>query len=381
MSLTALILTHHSVPNFGANLQAFATVRALEARGMRVQLVDFRPRELEAKYALSVPHAQRAAHAAFVAQRLQLTAPVGDQAEFAALCRAMPADLYVSGSDAVFRLAPASGRADLNFPNPYWLVGAAGPNGRVPVRAALAPSAMGCDLSALPDETKAGVRSALDDFALLSARDAWTARQIAAVGVKGKVTLVPDPVFSLAPLLRAEARQGGRPYIAICTQGRKSEAWVAALTRLAVAAGYDTLALPTPEGRIDSGTTDRMPLPLDPLDWAHAIAGAAGYIGGRFHPVVISLAAGKASVALDLYHRHPFERARSKTWQIMRRFGVAGACHSRVAHRVLTPSMVWLQLQGQMRNSARYLAIADSLAAEVDAWYDRIAALSARRAA
>lgn len=377
MTTTALILTHHSVPNFGANLQAFATARALQARGVQPRFVDFRPRELEAKYGRSVSDAQRAVHARFIAQHLELTPPVADQVGFEALCRDMKADLYVSGSDAVFRLDPASSRADLVFPNPYWLLGATGPDGRRPIKAALAPSAMGCDFSGLATSERDGARAALEEFSLLSARDAWTAGQMAVLGVRREVKLVPDPVFSLVPLLRARPvhDKASRPYIVICTQGRKPGAWVASLTRRAEAAGFDTLAIPTPEGCIDSGTTRQMPLPLDPLDWAKAIAGAAGYVGGRFHPVVISLAAGKPVVALDMYHRHPFKRTSSKTWEIMQRFGVALACHSSLLHRFLTPGMVWAQLRYQMRRSSEsHLAKADSLACEVNAWYDQIVA-------
>lgn len=372
---SALILTHHSVPNFGANLQAFATARALRARGVGVTFLDFRPQELEEKYARSVPEAQRAAHAAFATQHLLVTRPVADQAEFEALCREEPSDLYISGSDAVFRLDPGSTRADLTFPNPYWLVGAAGRDGRAPVKAALAPSAMGCDFSGLLQDARDAAGIALEEFALLSARDAWTADQISGLGIDRKISLVPDPVFSLAPLLRDRAirYQGDRPYIAICTQGRKPASWVAAFTRKAEAAGYDTVALPTPEGRIDSGATRQVPLPLDPLDWAGVIAGASGYIGGRFHPVVISLAAGNAAVALDLYHKHPLERTRSKTWQIMTRFGIGLACHSRGVHRFLTPGMVWAQLRWQMRSTAKRRGQADRLAAEVNNWYDKIA--------
>lgn len=374
MTGTAYILTHFAVPNFGANLQAWATARALSSRGFSPHFVDFRPEELEQKYAKSVSEAQRAAHTAFVAEHLTVTAPVASQEAFEALCASAPADLYLTGSDAVFRLAPDSRREDLRFPNPYWLVGAAGVDGAAACKVSVAPSAMGCALSEFPESTRQKMRAALDDFAHVSARDSWTAGQIAAIGYKGAVTEVPDPVFSLAPVLRGlrDKRASGRPYIALCTQGRKPRAWVEAFTRKAAAAGYDTLALPTPEGRLDEGTTRRANLPLSPLDWAALIAGAEGYVGGRFHPVVISLATGNAAVALDLYHRHPFERARSKTWQIMRRFNTSQACHSRAMHRFLTPGMVWAQLRGQMRNRAARLRTADLLAAEVTAWYDRV---------
>lgn len=372
---SAVVLTHHSVPNFGANLQAFATSRALQERNIVAQFVDFRPPELEAKYSRTVPEHQHAVHADFVKRNLWLSTIVIDQPSFEALCRAHPADLYVSGSDAVFRLDASSERADLTFPNPYWLIGAVGPAGRPPIKAALAPSAMGCNFKGLPALMRRGMREALQDFTLLSARDAWTVGQISSLGIGQKVALVADPVFTLAPLLRDRAalHNRGRPYIVVSTQGRKTGNWVSALTRLAAAEGYDTLALPTPEGQVDSGTTRTMPLPLDPLDWATLITGASGYVGARFHPVVISLMAGNAVVALDMYHSHPFRRARSKTWQIMCRFGVASACHSSVFHKLLTPAMVWAQLQAQMRDASARRATAAVLAAEVNTWYDRIA--------
>lgn len=375
MTGTAYILTHHSLPNFGANLQALATARALQERGIAARFVDFRPPELEAKYADSVVESQRAAHADFVARHLQVTDAVADQAGFAALCSREPADLYVTGSDAVFRLDASSTRADLTFPNPYWLVDAVGSAFESPCKVALAPSAMGYDFQRLPASVREGARDALADFDLLSVRDAWTGEQVSGLGIEREVQIVPDPVFSLSPLLNdlALPHRDERPYVAVCTQGRKTGAWVAALTQRAEAAGFDTLAVPTPEGRIDYGTTRSLPLPLDPLTWAGAIAGAAGYVGGRFHPVVVSLAVGNAAVALDLYHAHPLERARSKTWQIMRRFGLGQACHSRIAHRLLTPGIVWRQLLAQMPDAQERRATADVIAVEVNAWFDRIA--------
>ncbi|AHM03743.1 hypothetical protein roselon_01355 [Roseibacterium elongatum DSM 19469] len=367
---SAYVLTHHSVPNFGANLQAYATSRALAARGIDARYVDFRPPELDAKYRAGVSQAQRAAHAAFCSQHLRLTSPVETLADFEALCRAEPADLYVSGSDAVFRLQPDSGRADLCFPNPYWLVGATGPNGAPPRRVSVAPSAMGCDLSALPAETRAGLAAALAQFDALSVRDPWTAEQIKGLG--GDPTLVPDPVFSLLPQIREmrATRPEGRPYIVICSQGRRDAAWVKALTARAEGRGVETVAVPNPEGICDDGTTRRIDLPLDPLDWAALIARSEGYVGGRFHPVVVALTAGVPAVAIDIYHRTPLERKRSKTWLIMREFGCASACHSRAMHRVLTPGLVWAQLGLQRRATQKRLCMGDALAARVAHWFD-----------
>ena len=83
----AYVLTHHWVPNFGANLQALGTRRLLEARGYDVKFVDFRPRALVEKYNRSIPEAQRKAHADFVDEYLPQTALVEYQAGFERLVR------------------------------------------------------------------------------------------------------------------------------------------------------------------------------------------------------------------------------------------------------------------------------------------------------
>lgn len=115
------VITHHWVPNFGANLQAYATVKALQDRGHDVALVNFRPLALEQRYQARVTPEQRDAHEEFVRRHFRQTDLVRDQADFEGLVAARDFDLLISGSDAVFRLQSRSQRADFVFPNPYWL--------------------------------------------------------------------------------------------------------------------------------------------------------------------------------------------------------------------------------------------------------------------
>lgn len=369
MKQLAYVLTHHWVPNFGANLQAFAVRRALDTRGLDVSFVDFRPPDLVKKYQRTVSSEQRAAHEAFVAEHLPLTDRVSDQTGFRNLCRRSPADVYVTGSDAVFRVSASSMRADLSFPNPYWLVGVDPDSGQKPLRVAISPSAMGAKFAEMAAPVRAEMRAALEAMDHLSARDSWTAAQIASLGCSRQVTPLADPVFLLADIIRgACARPFGRPYIAICTQQRCSPAWIRSFTKIADAEGFDTVAIPTPEGTTDRGAGRTTRLPLKPDEWLSLHANASGYIGVRFHPVVVSLAAGLPVVALDLYHRHPFSRAQSKTWHLMRSFANASACHSQIMHRYLTPTTVWRQLARQMDSIASRRSIADSLAATLDTY-------------
>lgn len=343
----AYVLTHHWVPNFGANLQAYATRRALEARGLTVRFVDYRPPELVEKYSQIVPEAQYAAHAAFVAEHLPMTPAVNSQAEFVDLCADAPAAVYVTGSDAVFRVDATSTRSDLVFPNPYWLVGLPESRHANSIRMAIAPSAMGTRFDKMPQIAREGMRQALERMTHLSARDAWTREQMLSLGCKRDVPLIPDPVFLLADLIRCTREHTGRPYIVLCTQGRLDKRWIEAFTRLAEADGLDTLAVPTPEGTVDEGTSRQLRLPLSPFEWMATIATSSGYVGGRFHPVLISLISGRPVVAIDLYHRHPFARMQSKTWLLMRSFEIERACHSRLSHHFLTPRRVFHQLKLQ----------------------------------
>jgi len=358
---TAYVATHHWVPNFGANLQALATARALGRKGIDVQFVDFRPADLIEKYEGIIPAEQLAAHEAFVSEHLPLSPRITTLAEFEEMIQEAPRDLFVTGSDAVFRLDPFSQRADLVFPNPYWLCGAEKlPGARL---AALSPSAMGADFGRLPETTRSGIRAQLENFGHVSVRDAWSAKQLRASGFTGPMTEVPDPVFSLGEMVSKmrEERPGGRPYILVCPPRKTDSGWAAAFTELADAAGYDTVSLPLPEGHTHAGTTHQPGFPLPPLDWMRLIAGAEGYVGVRFHPVVVSLLAGIPVVAFDMYHSHPLQRHRSKTWLLLREVGMQRHAHSIRTHRFLTPKRVLRLLERQRAGLGARKARVDAL--------------------
>ena len=85
-----------------------------------------------------------------------------------------------------------------------------------------------------------------------------------------------------------------------------------------------------PEGDYAPGPLDyRIPLPLDPLDWYRWIARSKGYVGVRFHPVVIAMACAVPFVAIDLYQRPRYPRISSKTFDMVFRTGLKRRCLSR----------------------------------------------------
>jgi hypothetical protein len=305
---------------------------------------------MESIYDLSVPREQRAMHSAFVARHLPQGPLIRTQREFEAYCIEYPADIYVTGSDAVFRLKPNSIRADWNFPNPYWLIGLrTGNKDPQPKRVALAASAMGCRFDHLTTQERENLRNAVDAMDLVSVRDNWTLTQLIRAGVNRHLQLVPDPVFSLREVMLEKRRSSAhsREYIVLSTGGALSRAWVESFTDLCAENGFDTLALPMPEGEIDQPVTRVVPLPLDPMEWLDILCGAYAYVGVRYHPVVCSLIAGAAVISIDRYHRTRLDARKSKTMELMRMFNADRYCFGGLARRVLSPRRAFTFLQRQ----------------------------------
>lgn len=369
----AYVATHHWVPNFGANLQALGTKGLLQARGFDVKFVDFRPVELVEKYSRSISTEQRNAHEEFLDKYIPLTSLVETQQDFVELCREFPADLYVTGSDAVFRVSATNPRSDLVFPNPYWLCGVSS-SGSAPLKLSLSPSAMGTKFAEMSNESREGMRNALDSMAALSARDDWTLRQLNSLNLRSEVTLTPDPVFSLSEIIRERPPNAGkaRPYIVVSTQKRVSESWMEKFTAIANSDGYDVIALPTPEGVIDKGANTQIDIPMGPIEWLKVISGASGYVGIRFHPVVVSLVAGIPIVALDLYHEHPFNARKSKTWLLLKDFDAQKYCIPQKFHRFLSPAAVWRKLEAQRPLVNHRLNKSDEMLVELNTYLDKV---------
>ena len=53
--------------------------------------------------------------------------------------------------------------------------------------------------------------------------------------------------------------------------------------------GITPVAFPEPEGLVDFGLTNKIELPLNPMDWYALLIHSEGYIGTRMHPIIVCL--------------------------------------------------------------------------------------------
>jgi polysaccharide pyruvyl transferase WcaK-like protein len=339
------VVTHHWVPNFGANLQAYATVQALRDRGHDVALVNFRPLALEQRYQERVSPEQRDAHEEFVRSFFRQTDLVRDQSDFERLVAAGDFDLLVSGSDAVFRLQPRSQRADFVFPNPYWLY--------LPFsgvrKATLSVSSMGCQFAKLSATERVGVKTALESLDYVAVRDDWTIEQLRLCGYAGAIVKSPDPVFYLREMIEAISLKADKssPYIAVSAGGWFGPRWMGEFKRIANAAGYRLVGLPTPEASYDGPVDERIATPLAPFDWMRLIAGSSGYLGARYHPVVVALLAMVPVLSTDKYHFSWWDRRRSKNYDLMAEFGISQYCIGKLRKKYISPATAFKLLLEQ----------------------------------
>lgn len=313
--------------------------------GGDVALINFRPLVLEQRYQERVSPEQRGAHEAFVRHHFQQTDLVRDQSDFERLMAARDFDLLISGSDAVFRLYPDSKRADFVFPNPYWLYL---PSSGVRT-ATLSVSSMGCQFVKLRAAERAGVKTALEHLDYVAARDDWTIDQLRLCGYAGTIVKSPDPVFYLRAMIEDISRKADRasPYIAVSTGGWFGPRWMREFKRIANAAGYRVVGLPTPEASYDDPVDDRIAMPLEPFEWMRLIAESSGYLGARYHPVVVALLAMVPVLSTDKYHFSWWDRRRSKNYDLMAEFGISQYCIGKLRKKYISPSTAFRLLREQ----------------------------------
>lgn len=335
------ILTHHWLANFGANLQALATFRTLRQLGHEPIVINYRPDGLVQVYDRKVSSDQQALHQAFCDRFLVESELCQNAEEMKAVVGKLELDAVVSGSDAVLRLNAKLVREDLNFPNPFWL----GWADDLGIRTGfLAASSMGSFYPALPAGERAGIRKQAEALDLCSVRDEWTRWMLRSCGVRARqIQYCPDPTCMLPTVLTDVDLPGietpQRPYILLCRYPHVvTDSWLEAFVADADAAGFDVVGLPHPETESEGPLRYHVPLPLAPMAWYEWIARSSGYVGVRFHPIMISQTLGKPFVALDDYDTgfrwkgrfgsraaralRPWSRGMSKTYDLCRRVGL-----------------------------------------------------------
>lgn len=336
------ILTFHAVPNFGANLQAWATVSVLREMGHEPQILNWRPPRLAQMYETDIPASQLAVHEEFCREFLPQSESVTDGEGLAAVCGRWRPDRIVLGSDAVFRLALGNRDQDPTeaaaYPNPFWMRWAETLEPRPPC-SALSASAGGTAIHRIRGRLRRELRRDLHRFRSVTVRDWWT--RLMVLWVMGRlVPITPDPTAALKRHTTIPGRftlpepLGRQPFLAASFGGKVSgdAAWLARFKKVANEAGFLVCNLANPEGAQDFPADVTLDAPLHPLLWLQVLRSAAGYIGERFHPVIISLFHGKPVVAVDSYLNGYTKLRRlgfrhfSKTFDACHRAGVADRC-------------------------------------------------------
>jgi len=350
------IITHHWLGNFGANLQALSTVRVLRSLGHDPIILNYRIPVIAEKYAAQVSPEQLAIHEQFCRDFLPESEVCIDQKSVAEVASRLNLDAVVSGSDAVLRLEQGSDREDLSFPNSFWLTWAQEQGIRTGF---LAASSMGSAYYQLDKEVRRGVRKAVSAVDVCSVRDRWTALMLMLCGVSPfKVKHCPDPVSALSGVLEdtdlPEVDSGAEPYILLSRYSHMlSDEWIADFVKAANAQGYKVYGLPQPDEEM-KGPFDRiLKLPMSPLEWYQWIAKSSGYVGVRFHPIMIAQTQRVPFVALDEYDAafklkgrigsrvarllRPLARNMSKTFDVSRRVGLERYVFAPRMYRDLSP--------------------------------------------
>jgi hypothetical protein len=380
------LLTHHWPSNFGANLQAFSTVRALERMGHSVHVLNYRPPKMAARYETIVGPLQSEQHESFICEYMQETRICSNQDELIAVARELSLECVVCGSDAVLRLQPDSDREDLTFPNPFWL-GWVDEGVRVGF---LAASCMGSQYFMFPKPTRRSIAEAAKALNYCTVRDSWSRWMLRLCGVPStQVHHCPDPVCGIHAALEgidtSRPDGGDVPYILMSLYPRMlPEGWVEEFVEEANRRGFQVYGLPQPDVEAQGSFSRILPLPMSPLDWYRWIANASGYVGIRFHPIMLSQINAVPYVALDDYDvglqfkpRYlralarlmlPFTRRCSKTYDASERVAKEKYCIPRRWYSRTTPNEV-LDLLDEQRgcsavddfNSAREQQYFDSL--------------------
>ena len=309
------ILTFHRPCNFGANLQAYATVRFFQNLGYQVKVIDY-IRKADRNYRFVVDYEQADAHTVFIETRLPLTDQVSDEEGLRSVVRKEAFDAILIGSDAVW-----SKHKDISIYFAQWLFS----DSRlcfIPV-VSISPSHMDNGFRTFSTAQINSIRKCLEQFKYIAVRDIWTRNVINRDIFGGDnyiQNITPDPVFMLPKLLNDEEwdnrEHSSQKYILASfdkdwskspKRGWLRKLWFNSFKKAVNNAGYELLELPIPEGKSGLSFDDFIDYPIDPIQWFLWIQNARGFIGIRFHAVVSCIACGTPFYSIDSYCDNSFK--------------------------------------------------------------------------
>jgi hypothetical protein len=301
------VLTHHWVPNFGANLQALSTFHFLKKMGHEPVVLNYRPYLKEEKEYRDIDPRQLLLHEECCDTFLKQSRVLRDKDEISAFCSEARFDAIIAGSDIVIRLRRSGDTEDMTFPNPFWLTWAHSLNPR-PRLGFLAASAGGSYYWLLPKLTRKAIADAVSHVDYVSVRDRWSQFMLR-WATKGRLdpSMCPDPVSVLNKVFEVPKSFSEEPvtlrkkYVLMnCSHRHFSARWIHNFVEICHHQGLQVFSLPWPQAESRLRVDRTLHLPMHPLAWYSWIKNAAGIVAMRFHPVVCSIFNNVPFVSIDV---------------------------------------------------------------------------------
>lgn len=277
------LVTFHHLNNFGAFWQAWCLVQTLERLDSAVRVIDYRPKIHEARrtgFRACLPSLGRLRMRRFMTRTLPLSETLRTHAEVAAHVDSSDYDYIVCGSDQIWMVGD-----HMKFDGAYFLDFGNTIKAR---RIAYAPS---CGSIRSFGDHRTFIRSLLDKFHAVSARDGRTLACLAEIGIEPVVRVVD-------PTLLADFDEFVRPrtieaeYVAVV--GRMNDQSSCLARDVADRLGCMLVA---------AGTlcpmADRVLRFAHQGQWLNCLANSRFVVTSLYHGTVLALRFGKPFLAVD----------------------------------------------------------------------------------
>ena len=309
------ILTYHCVPNFGAQLQALSTIGFLRRIGHIPVLLHWYPKDLEQLYARHVSKEQISCQMNFSTVYYPQSVLCRNEKQLIKEIEQNRLDMIVTGSDALFKYVPkidrkrSFSRRQLRFiynyiscedlkENPFFCDYYGALTRQIPV-VAFSVSSQSCPYYKMTQVECNLMRQCLANFKQITVRDSWTKQMVEYVMGINDIKITPDPVFSFnknnyleipaKKVLSEKYKLPNRYALITFSRGIVENDYIRQICILLLREGITPVAFPEPEGLVDFGLTNKIELPLNPMDWYALLIHSEGYIGTRMHPIIVCL--------------------------------------------------------------------------------------------
>lgn len=311
------LLAYHSACNFGANLQLLSTIEYLKNEFETVKVINWVPWDLEDDYKKRTPKCQYEEHQHFQKEYYHLTSLCRTVKDVADVILQEDIQAVIIGSDAIAQCHPFISRIvfptvtlfslnkmteDRMFPNPFWGIFNDYLEKTIPV-AVISASSQDSAFKFINKKTAKKMANAIKSYRYVSVRDLWTQKMFSYL-TKGAVipAITPDPVFAFnhnissgisiekSYILKKFDLPEDYLLLSFHDSYAVSVSWLDQFEKLANKKGLCCVAMPFTSGvKFRNNFSNKIKLPLSPLEWYYLIKYSRGYIGHNMHPIVIAL--------------------------------------------------------------------------------------------